>query len=310
MNHIKNGNTHQINPKNIGINSTAEGMALYRVMESEKKVDERICCDPYAVFFLSETIRGLLHSNSDQLTRYMEVIDAQYPGLSNSVLARTRFFDDVINQMLNDGLDQFVIIGAGYDSRPLRIERLKKIKTIFELDQKEIQCRKRELLSGISEKVPENHVYISIDLEKDNFFESLTKQGFDPSLRSLFLMEGVIYYLSPDSVTSVLSGITQKCGRDCSIIFDYPSRPPQGIMGDHQRSIEKIREHIQNVGEQFKFIIPGDDVNQFLMNHGFTIDQKLSGSELKARYFTGINSNRIVSPLMSVVLAHVTPDAE
>ena len=306
MDSINNENHGPMSPKTFGIRSTAEGMALYRAIESKKDEESRICYDPYAIYFIQPKISDLIHSKSELLSKYMAITEEQYPGLSSSVLARTRFYDDIIIQLLDDGLDQFVILGAGYDSRALRIKKLKSIKKVFELDHCDTQSLKRELLSDLSDILPQNLTFISIDFEKNDLFKILLSNGFNPALKTLFLMEGLIYYLSAETVNSTLSSIANQCRSDWHILFDYPCRPAQGIMIDQQKSIEKIREHIRDVGEQFKFLIPGGDVNQYLKGYGFSIDQNLSGFDLKNKYFTGINACRKVSPLMSVVLANIS----
>ena len=304
MDNAHNQNSEQDSPKKFGITSTAEGMAFYRAVESLKNEMTRICYDPYAIHFIQPKISALIQSDSEQVTRFMEINNEHYPGLSNSVLARTRYYDDTIHQKLNEGLDQFVILGAGYDSRSLRIEKLKNIKRIFELDHNQTQSRKKEIVSGLPGSLPHNLEFIPLDLEKDDLFGVLFLHGFDPSLKTLFLMEGLIYYFSSDTVSEILASIAEKCGNDCHILFDY--RPPQKDMKEGYPSLDKVREHTRQLGEQLKFEIPRGDINQFLKERGFIIDQVFSGSELKTRYFTGVNASRTVSPLISVVLAHTS----
>ena len=66
-----------------------------------------------------------------------------FPGLGNSIRARVRYFDDFVKASIADGLQQLVILGAGYDTRAYRIEGLNKIK-VFEVDHPSTQIAKLE----------------------------------------------------------------------------------------------------------------------------------------------------------------------
>ena len=99
---------------------TAAGIAIARGVESERPADERICCDPYARKF----VPGWLYSTLAFFIRsgYAEM---RGPGLIGFLMARERYIDDVLQDYINHDLRQLVILGAGYDSRAYRFERLK-----------------------------------------------------------------------------------------------------------------------------------------------------------------------------------------
>jgi methyltransferase (TIGR00027 family) len=62
-----------------------------------------------------------------------EHYECLFPGLGNSIRARVRYFDDFVKAAVAEGLEQLVILGAGYDTRAYRIDGLCKIK-VFEVD--------------------------------------------------------------------------------------------------------------------------------------------------------------------------------
>jgi len=64
------------------------------------------------------------------------------PGFHEHLISRTRFIDDLIKKSSASGVEQYVILGAGYDSRAHRLELPSSLR-IFELDQSEVQARKR-----------------------------------------------------------------------------------------------------------------------------------------------------------------------
>jgi hypothetical protein len=87
-----------------GPSQTAEGVAALRAAESMLPEDERICCDPYAICFI----------NPARLTEVIVYSEDCFPGLRNTIVARVRYFDDTIRAAVRNGLEQLVIMGAGY----------------------------------------------------------------------------------------------------------------------------------------------------------------------------------------------------
>ena len=95
---------------------TAEGTAAVRARESLRPPEERICYDPFARYFLSPKylLFGIIKPLGDFIRWRNEKI---LPGMFGGVVARTRYIDDYLKDCLNDGLEQLVILGAGFDSR-------------------------------------------------------------------------------------------------------------------------------------------------------------------------------------------------
>jgi methyltransferase (TIGR00027 family) len=69
------------------------------------------------------------------------------PGARTSGAARTRLIDDWTCEAVRDGLQQVVIVGAGFDCRALRLKQLHAV-SLFELDRREMLALKSRLLVG------------------------------------------------------------------------------------------------------------------------------------------------------------------
>ena len=113
--------------------ATAEGNAALRAAELLRPLDERVCYDPFAKDFLG--IRFGIVVRSRLLTKialwYAEQI---IPGAADSLVVRTRYIDDYLEKCIDDGIEQLVILGAGYDSRAYRFKRLRGKVKVFEVD--------------------------------------------------------------------------------------------------------------------------------------------------------------------------------
>src|SRR5579859_3669568 len=113
--------------------TTAEQMALSRAIETRKPPADRICSDEFAERFLGGKYKWLL---SARLLRDAgeRLIEALFTGHHYYVIARTRYFDEVLKECLADQPEQVVVLGAGFDSRAYRFaERLRSV-SVFEVD--------------------------------------------------------------------------------------------------------------------------------------------------------------------------------
>src|SRR5262245_44701955 len=125
------------------ISRTAAHMAAFRALESARPRGERLFRDVYAARFLPPGQRALAVVSKAGVARKLveAYADMRAPGARSSGIARTRLIDDWIIGECEDGAEQVVILGAGYDCRALRLPALARVK-VFELDRAELLARK------------------------------------------------------------------------------------------------------------------------------------------------------------------------
>lgn len=297
----------EFNKHFIGINGpgskTAMGVLLARFAESQKPESERICYDPYAVYFISPEILEWAAHNPDEVRARQEQNERFFPGRSNTIVARVRFFDDFVKKSIEDDVEQLVILGAGYDSRAYRIEGLKSIKS-FELDHPATQTVKKEKIIKIFGSLPGHVVYVPCDLEIGDFGQKLLDMGYNRHEKTIFLMEGLIYYLQPNVVDEILSFIVKNSGKNSSVLFDY--LPQSLVDGSSKQEVGKnILNQVSQLGEPFKFGIKEGTVETFLTQRGFSHVCNVTSEDYKRMYFQGVNKNRTVGSLISFVHAVV-----
>jgi O-methyltransferase involved in polyketide biosynthesis len=92
-------------------------MAFLRaVVANDEELAVR-CEDHFAKHFLGRKHRLLSGIGSQALRR--RLLEVAAPGSYGFVIARTRYFDETLLAESRAGLEQLVLLGAGYDSRPL-----------------------------------------------------------------------------------------------------------------------------------------------------------------------------------------------
>ena len=131
--------------------------------------------------------------------------------------ARIWFFDAAVDRYLPD-VAQFVILGAGFDTRAYRLPDDTRVR-VFEVDSPRTQMVKRETLmkAGIDAG---GVTFVPADFEEKDWLACLTAAGFDPGERTLFLWEGVTMYLHREAVEDTLRKIASTAPGSV-VAFDY-----------------------------------------------------------------------------------------
>lgn len=283
--------------------ATAEANAAFRAAEAMRPPAERISYDPFARDFLGLKFRIILGSRL--LTKialwYAERI---IPGAPTSVVARTRYMDDYLEACIDDGIEQLVLLGAGYDSRAYRFDKLKGRIRVFEVDHPDTQRAKTEKIEKIFGGRPDGVVYVPVDFGSDKLDVRLFESTYDRGLKTLFIWEGVTPYLIPEAVDETLEFVARNSGKGSSIIFDYAFRPAVDGTSD-QHDAQKWRRTFEQRGEPPRFGINQEDIDEFLTCRGFCQVKSVTVESLKTLYLKDSTGGRKLTGLGGIVYATV-----
>ena len=136
--------------------------------------------------------------------------------------ARMTFLDAAVDRYLAS-IPQFVILGAGFDTRAFRLPKDVRVRS-FEVDAPKTQAVKRETLerAGVGST---GVTFVAADFEKEDWLARLVDAGFDPGRPALFLWEGVMPYLDRQAVEDTLRKIAGTA-RGSVVAFDYMTTEP------------------------------------------------------------------------------------
>lgn len=303
MQESNNAKTIEASKTSKGPSKTAETIAMVRVSESRRPEDERICYDPYAIRFISREVLEFTTCNPERYKAFVAQSERLVPGVRNSIVARVRYFDDVVNSSVGDGLEQLVILGAGYDTRAYRIEGLKIVR-IFEVDQPVTQNIKLEKIKEIFGSLPDHVTYVPVEIGVEKLGRRLLDSGYDRSLKTLFIMEGLLMYLTPETVDETLSFVAHNAGRGSAVVFDYI--PESVVDGTCElQAGRNWQKGVTDAGEPFQFGIKEGEIEAFLTQRGFSKVRNVTGEDYKKAYFFGKNEDRAVNNLLSFAYAVV-----
>ena len=186
---------------------TAEYMALFRAIESSRPPDSRLFHDPFASLFIHQWRRWIYalakHDPGRKLVEWL--LDRQSPGARAAGIGRTKWIDDAVTRALETS-SQFVLLGAGFDTRAYRLPAAERVTT-FELDQCETSRAKQAILRSKTVSLPKHVQFVTVDFNKQSISDALSSAGFDAKRPTCFLWEGVTNYLSAEAVDQVLRQI-------------------------------------------------------------------------------------------------------
>jgi methyltransferase (TIGR00027 family) len=175
---------------------TALWTAAARARESRRQ--DRLFDDPWALVLAGKsTIEGYDRAISHFGT---EIADL------NAII--TRYFDDFLLRATEvEGIRQVVIVGAGLDARAFRL-KWAALTQLYELDQPGLIAYKNSCMAAATGAVPAcaRHT-VGVNLN-ERWQGELRDAGFDPDRRSVWLLEGFLYFLAEPAVRNLLAGMT------------------------------------------------------------------------------------------------------
>jgi len=172
----------------------------------------KICDDNLAVELLplisklSVFVRVLLAIATDK-PHFIDFLDLNIPGRCNR--------GDQVLLNLSPDITQVVILGAGNDTRFHRLAGLPD--NLFEVDAPSTQAYKLQRLGKHRNPLVR---FVSANFERESWLANLISSGFDPTKKTLFIWEGVTYYLTEAGLRATLQSISQ-CAIGSKVVLDY-----------------------------------------------------------------------------------------
>lgn len=273
--------------------TTAENNAMLRAYESLRPEGERIFNDPYAIHFLPERFSAI-EDKDVQMEQTISQWESLFPGVSSAIVARARFIDDCLLKSLDCDIRQLVILGAGYDTRALRFSSLKERVTIFELDHPSTQNVKLDRINRFL-NAPLPHVqFIPIDFNEEELGKKLFDNGYNKEVKTVFIWEGVTYYLPRTAIDRTLKFIAENSARNSTVVFDYfPASVANGTTEMGEALALSIG--LKQIGEEILFGIEQEELAAFMGARGFEVVENVIATE----YFNSCFKNPCVKRKLS-----------
>ena len=269
---------------------TAIGTALLRTIANKEFDDEKLGSDYLAECFLPFLLKFLIKSKGIR-ARLKNKISL---GMYEYLIARTAYFDNLFVNALNENIPQIVLLGAGYDTRAYRFAKLNNGTKIIELDAPTTQNQKKKCLGKSKIEISSDVVFNSIDFNRESLKIVLEKAGYDNNKKTLFLWEGVSYYLDPESVDATLELVRNYSHNESIIAFDYVISVPIEKLHNYYGVKELVQSMAnRHPNERGKFAIEEEKIESFLEQRGLKMVEHLKNGEIENRFLTTENGSLI-----------------
>jgi len=272
---------------------TALFTALRRTIAYKEYHNDKLGPDDLAEIFLPPHFRFFLKFKKIRENTKKKLAQLM-PGLTEYIIARTAFFDHLYINALKRQTPQIVFLGSGYDSRPYRFAKSNKSTIIYELDALPTQNRKIKCLKAAYIDIPKEVKYVPINFVNESLGDVLKKAGYKSQEKTLFLWEGVSYYLDLDSVKRTLEYIAQCSNKESIIAYDYSISIPEEEMNKYygvKEFMKSMKEHHTN--EELISTIKHGDIESFLMDRGLRMIEHLDNKGIELKYLMDDNGSLI-----------------
>jgi methyltransferase (TIGR00027 family) len=182
--------------------ATAKWIAAARARESARP--DRLFNDPLAADLAGQAGVEILARS-----------EAASDGENTFLPVRTRYLDDLL---LSGGILQVVLLGAGLDTRAYRLALTGETR-IFELDRAEVLEEKERVLSAAGARPRCARRAVAVDLTGE-WTDDLTSAGFEAGRPSIWIAEGLLFYLNEEQVQSLLGSTRSLAARDSVFAAD------------------------------------------------------------------------------------------
>lgn len=218
----------------------------------------------------------------DDATRVSWVMQIQNAPIA---ISRARYTEDRLTEAVRQGVEQYVILGAGLDTFAFRKPDLLQRLNVFEVDHPATQADKRRRIEQAGWKLPPELHFVPVDFAKDDLAAALERASFDPRKKSAFSWLGVTYYLPRDVVFDTLRRIAAIAAPGSSLIFDYLDADAF-VPERAAKRIRRMQDMGRNIGEPMKTGFDPSHLAADLGQLGWTLKQDLAPADIQARYFS------------------------
>lgn len=181
-------------PELSPVHETAVLAAAMRALHLLRDGEPKIFCDTLAASVAGWSTDDVLRAASD----------GRLTGSTATFVLRSRITEDRLEELRQEGITQYVVLGAGLDTYALRNAGRLSGLTVYEVDDAPMQRWKQWRVRRLGWEVPEGLRFVECDLATASADEALLAAGWKREEPSFVSWLGVSMYLTKHAVTETL----------------------------------------------------------------------------------------------------------
>jgi methyltransferase (TIGR00027 family) len=205
------------------------------------------------------------------------------PGIQLHYALRKLFLDDTATRAIEDGARQVVVVGAGFDSLALRLSRRPERIACIEVDHPATQAVKRRALAAIDSLAGDLRL-VPADLGRESLSDALARGRFAPSVKTLFVAEGLTMYLHEHEVKELLRTCADDAPAGSRFAWTFMEPDEDGRIAFRRSRRGFVDAWLRARGEPFTWGIDREAVAEFVRPLGLELLEIAGAAELRARF--------------------------
>ena len=271
------GLTAVAHEEGVAPDSTAVRVALWRAMHVEVDPPPHVLEDEIGLRLASPADswrdRGDMHPDGTRTFRA-------------SIVARSRFVEDLVAEQAGLGVMQYVLLGAGLDTFVQRRPEVAARLRVFEVDRPGAQEWKRQRLTELGYGIPDGLRLVPDDFETDgSWWNKLVAAGFDAARPALVTSLGVSMYLTREANLATLRQLALLAPGSTAVMT---FQPPLELLDPAERPARGFAERgARASGTPFLSFFSPAGILDLAREAGFAQVRHVPAAELNQRYFSG-----------------------
>ena len=192
------------------------------------------------------------------------IMDSYNLGLTQHYVGRKNAIEAVVQeQTAEKGIEQIVILGAGFDTFALRDSRKSPYVKYIETDHPATQGLKVKVATSKKFKdhfgeTPANLTFAPLDLTKTDLITALEQGGYNPAKKTVFVMEGLMPYLDKETYQSTLATLQEHSSKGSLFVVSFMGNNDLSEGG--KKRFEKVKKELMDKGEGYKWDANAQDM--------------------------------------------------
>ena len=195
-------------------------------------------------------------------------------------LCRSVYCETALKTAMRTGTEQYVILGAGFDTFAFREQEFVQRYMVYEIDHPKTQADKMERIARAGLDIPDNLIFVGVDFTQDNLGEMLLSAGFDETKKTFFSWLGVSYYLCREDIEKMLVNISSFAADGSTLLFDYADA---GLFSSDEKRVQNMIAMAKAGGEEMKSSFDYWSMEQMLSDYGFLIYEFLEPNDIQTQ---------------------------
>jgi methyltransferase (TIGR00027 family) len=281
---------------------TAVISAMMRAAHLAFDKEPKIFADPLALALSGAGNEAALKASLDNLGAAIAAgvgsrrAEEAYRYLRTVMTLRSRFTEDELDQAVQRGIAQYVILGAGLDSFVYRRRDLASILRVFEVDLPATQLWKRARLGAVNVPEPENLTFVPLDFEQQSLVGALRAAGLRTQDRAFVSWLGTTQYLTAEAIFNTLREVAS-LAVGSEIVFQY--QIAEDLLDEDDRQLlDVLKAGGTASGEPWLSLFAPPKLAEQVKALGFVDVIDFGPEQALERYFAG-RTDELRAPVLS-----------